>query len=604
MIRRCLVLTGVLLVVSGHACADEWRFENVARVVAISDVHGAYDAMNETLQRAAILDENLRWIGGETHLVITGDILDRGPDSRPAMDLLIRLEGEAVAAGGRVHMLIGNHESMVIKGDMRYVSKAEYEDFAADESEQERARWFGLYAQRHGSAGKDAEVAFDKQYPKGYFAMRRAFRPDARYGNWLLQKNVMVVINDTVYVHGGLPPLVEQLGVEGVNRKLRQILRTYAESLEVLNEAGIILPTDSHYDHSDLVNNFAPDLDTSAEVMDAIAAAKTVVDSELLLLDGPLWYRANIVCQPLVEGYRLDAALEAIGADRVVVGHTPTPNRQVLQRFDGRLIEIDTGMLGFYYSGQGHALIIEGDSLSVTAQDGSMTLPQAQMRWVGRRDRALSSAELESLLASGDVRSIETVERRNRDSLQRTIVTVGNEAHEVRALFSRSPKKDVHPGAAAYQLDRLLGLDMVPVTVVRYVDGRVGSLQFLPENVADEVERSESGENGGWCSLRQQWPAMSVFDVLIYNEGRLRGRMLYDRSDWKLMLSGHDRTFSTKKGRPPHLRNVDLSLHAGWRKALATLTDEVIDAEFSGLLDNRRRKALKTRRDELLAASN
>ena len=43
-------------------------------------------------------------------------MLDRGPDSRKVMDLLMRLEGEASKTGGRVHVLIGNHEAMNVYG--------------------------------------------------------------------------------------------------------------------------------------------------------------------------------------------------------------------------------------------------------------------------------------------------------------------------------------------------------------------------------------------------------------------------------------------------------------------------------------------------------
>jgi len=74
--------------------------------VAIADIHGAYDAMVSTLQNADILGEDLSWVGEKATLVIVGDILDRGPKSRAAMDLLMRLEGEAESAGGRVQVLI------------------------------------------------------------------------------------------------------------------------------------------------------------------------------------------------------------------------------------------------------------------------------------------------------------------------------------------------------------------------------------------------------------------------------------------------------------------------------------------------------------------
>ncbi len=126
------------LVLQPQAVAEDWRYSGVERVVAVSDVHGAYDSMITTLGRAGVLGEEQAWNGGSTHLVITGDILDRGPDSRRVMDLLMRIEGEALDAGGRVHLLLGNHEVMNLVGDLRYVSKGEYAAFADDESEEER----------------------------------------------------------------------------------------------------------------------------------------------------------------------------------------------------------------------------------------------------------------------------------------------------------------------------------------------------------------------------------------------------------------------------------------------------------------------------------
>ena len=99
MLRHILL---VFVLLSPLVQAQDWHVDGAGRVVAISDVHGAYDAMVETLTAAGILDENLAWIGDETRLVIVGDLLDRGPRSRDVMDLLMRLEGEAVAAGGYV----------------------------------------------------------------------------------------------------------------------------------------------------------------------------------------------------------------------------------------------------------------------------------------------------------------------------------------------------------------------------------------------------------------------------------------------------------------------------------------------------------------------
>lgn len=589
-----------LLCVSPSAWSAEWRYDDVDRIVAIADIHGAYDAMVTTLQNVDILGDDLGWVGERSHLVIVGDILDRGPKSRAAMDLLMRLEGEAEAAGGRVHVLIGNHESMLLTGDMRYVSAPEYAAFASEENPDERARWFDLYAERHGGNADELPGKFETDYPPGYFAMRRAFRADGHYGQWLLQKNIIEVINGTAFVHGGLPPLVTQVGLEGINVDLQKELVEYVGILGALTDAEVLLPTDSHYNYESILENHIPALDEDTDTLKAIAAGKRLVDASIIGTDGPLWYRNNILCPGIVEEYRLDAALAAIGADRVVIGHTPTPNRRVLQRFDGRVIEIDTGMLNFYYQGTGHALVLEGNSLSITNQAGVDSIqPLPQPRNVGRRPGNLSVQQLQGLLEQGEILS---VDKTSAGSLSRTVVKISNGTHTVDAIFNKPKGRDFYPSVAAYRLDKLLQLEMVPVTVMREIEGKSGSLQFLPGNIINEAERSAAGKGGdAWCAITDQWPAMYVFDVLVYNEGRSQQRMMYDKSSWRLILSEHDRTFSSKKGRPGHLKKAPIPVSVGWKNALTELTDELLAESFSDVLDKKRLRALRSRRDELLA---
>lgn len=585
-----------MLSVPFAATADNWRFDNVDRIVAMADIHGAYDAMTATLQKARVLDADLKWSGGKTHLVIVGDILDRGPDSRAAMELLMRLEGEAEAAGGRVHVVFGNHESMPMTGDLRYVSAAEYAAFADDEDPVERERWLGLYAKRNNSDVASVRPRFDEKFPPGYFAMRRAFRADGRYGKWLLQKNIIVVVNGTAFVHGGLSPTVTKLGLDGVNGKLKKELEEYVRVLGLLTDAEILLPTDSHYKYHSILTNYLPGLDDDAETLRAVKDAIRLEDSELLGVDGPLWYRGNVVCPGIVESHRLDAALAAIDASRVVVGHTPTPDHKVRQRFGGRLIEIDTGMLNFYYKGSGNALVIEGDTISVVNQwAGEPSAPIDHPRHVGWRPAGLTADDLEDLLSNGEIVSVESGD-------EGTVVTIAQNGTSVQATFERRAARGVFPGVAAYRLDRLLNLEMVPVTVERRVDGRDGSLEYRPMNTLDEVERSESGIGmDAHCPIPMQWAAMYLFDALIYNEGRSLHRMDYDRSSMQLILGEHDRAFDSRKGRPRHLVNAPLVVTPGWKAALSMLTDDVIEKNLGDVLDKRRLRALAIRRDELLA---
>ncbi|NNF40718.1 MAG: hypothetical protein HKN64_05015 [Woeseiaceae bacterium] len=593
------LITCILLITSfAAAAANEWRTDAADRVVAISDVHGAFDAMLATLQQADVVDDGRAWIGGKTNLVIVGDILDRGPSSRAVMDLLMRLETEAATAGGAVRVVIGNHESMNLIGDLRYVSKAEYAAFAGDETPEQRERWFAAYAKRNGVAVSDEALRqkFEQRFPAGFFALRRAFRPDGVYGRWLLEKPVIAVVNGTAFVHGGLSPLVARLGLDGVNGELKNELTRYVDALQTLTDAGVLLPTDSHYDTFQILNAYLPGLEETPEVLAALEVAKRLGQSDLFDSDGPLWYRGNVSCGTLMEAYRVDAALAAIGADRVVVGHTPTPRRQIQQRFDGRLIEIDTGMLNFYYKGSGNALILAGESVSVINQSGDGPVaPLAHPRGVGARPGMISAEELHELLSDGKILSQE------KQASGATVVKVAAGDVTVSAIFNRRQGRGFYPDVAAYRLDRLLKLDMVPVTALRRVNGIDGSLQFLADKRSDEAARSASGNGAGaQCPLEDQWKAMYVFDVLIYNQGRSLQRMLYDTTTWRLMLSQHELAFANKRGRPKHLIGVSLDLSEGWRRALGELTDEVLQENLGDVLDRRRLSALIARRGRLM----
>ena len=98
---------------------QEASITGVEKIVAISDAHGQYDLVINLLRANQVIDENNNWIYGEGHLVITGDNLDRGDKVLDILWFLFFLEKEAAKAGGKVHVLLGNHEVMVLQGDIR-----------------------------------------------------------------------------------------------------------------------------------------------------------------------------------------------------------------------------------------------------------------------------------------------------------------------------------------------------------------------------------------------------------------------------------------------------------------------------------------------------
>lgn len=88
----------------------------------LADTHGEFAILVALLKAQGIVDDKLVWSFGKGHLAVTGDMLDRGAHQLEILWLLYKLEGEARAAGGRVHIVLGNHEAMVLRGDERYLN--------------------------------------------------------------------------------------------------------------------------------------------------------------------------------------------------------------------------------------------------------------------------------------------------------------------------------------------------------------------------------------------------------------------------------------------------------------------------------------------------
>ena len=188
-----IILTLIALLsaafLAGQTSATEdpshWEWDSIPRVVAVGDIHGSPDNLILILQSTGLLDGNLAWSGGTSHLVLNGDLIDRGPSDRDVLDLARRLQSEAEAAGGRVHLVLGNHEGMNLYGNLRYVSEESFAGFIDLEWQSDRSKAWMSYKEGYS---RDQVLllrrAFDEEHPPGYFGRLRALAPDGEYGSW------------------------------------------------------------------------------------------------------------------------------------------------------------------------------------------------------------------------------------------------------------------------------------------------------------------------------------------------------------------------------------------------------------------------------------
>ena len=104
-----------------------WNYPQADKVFVMSDPHGRLDCVISLLQGNHIIDKDYKWSFGKNHLMIIGDIFDRGKDVPQIFWLFYKLEEEAAKAGGHVSFMLGNHEPMVLANDLRY-TKEKYND--------------------------------------------------------------------------------------------------------------------------------------------------------------------------------------------------------------------------------------------------------------------------------------------------------------------------------------------------------------------------------------------------------------------------------------------------------------------------------------------
>jgi hypothetical protein len=350
-VRRCvfLALVGAVLghiVPVGPAAQDRFdpcAIDGVRRIVAVGDVHGGYDAFVRILRAAAVIDGTDRWAAGDAYLVQTGDVVDRGAESKRALDLLRRLEREATKGGGRVVALVGNHEVMRLLGATRDTNPAEIEAFrtprSGDIRNAVRQRWLASQREMAAASGAAADVRaltakFDAETPLGLVEMIGAFAADGEYGRWVRGHAAAARINGVLFVHGGISPRVAPLGCVGINAGIRSDITTGLEQVR-----------------------------------------RAPLESLSMSEDGPLWYRGLAREDEATFVSELEKIVEIIGARAIVVGHTVSETGRIRSRFSGRVVQIDTGMLSTVYKGgRASALEIVGDQWTAIYEDGRQPL--------------------------------------------------------------------------------------------------------------------------------------------------------------------------------------------------------------------------------------
>jgi hypothetical protein len=599
-----MLMAGLGRPLEAAAQEGQVQWSGVERVVAFADVHGAHAELLRLLRETGIVDGQDRWMAGHAHVVSLGDLLDRGADSRKVMNLLMRLQGEAQAAGGRLHVVLGNHEAMNLLGDLRDVHIGEYAAYADMESAAERALQRKAWVAAQGEA---AAAAFDQRFPPGFFGHRAALSPGGPYGRWLLSQPVAIAVNDTLFMHAGPSQALLGMSLQEVNLRYRSALTNYLGLAGRLEQANLLQADDKFHLRPKLARERfgkmmaataaaaagTPTVDTA--LSESVARFEAADDQTLLSSDGPNWYRGPALCREATESDVLLPLLQQFGVARLVVGHTPTRDARAVTRFDGRVVKLDAGMNHAVYKGRAVALIQQGTQLSLQYAgefNAAPLLPEALHVAPGNVDDT-------TVLAALSAGEITATEPRGPNEWS---VAVVHEGRRIPAVFQVRDADTARREVAAYRLDRQLGLGLVPVTVLREHQGQPGVLQARPAQWVTQTEvQARSMRRGGWCDAERQFQLVYAFDTLIGNDRRSPDSLLYDANAWTVFVTAHQRAFATSNSLPSYLAARPPQPGAEVRRRIGALHQEGLATLLGDLTDERQRWAILQRRDRLLA---
>lgn len=288
----------------------------VKRLVAIGDLHGDWDMTVRTLRLAKLIDDNMNWSGEDTVVVQVGDQVDRcRPYKKPCnqsgatindegsdikiMEFFTNLHKQALACGGAVYSLLGNHEIMNAEGNMGYVS---YEGI----------RQFDGYVDPKTKA----------QFPDGMRGRIHAFKPGNQYASFMAcTRQAAIIIGSCIFVHAGLLP-----------QYLRDADITSPDSLKKIN---------------DMVRGWLLGKVTKEHVAKIVSSQKYSMFWTRVL--GSLPRNLNLSdnrCKQFLE-----PALKLMKVDHMIVGHTPQfyANKEgINSSCDQKLWKVDHGSSGAF----------------------------------------------------------------------------------------------------------------------------------------------------------------------------------------------------------------------------------------------------------------
>lgn len=589
-----IILIGLIissLCVSLYAKSKQCVWKDIERIIAIGDIHGDYDNFVKILKEAGLVDDSLKWSGGKTHFVQTGDILDRGDYPKEVFDLIKKLEIEAEEAGGKVHMLLGNHEEMNITGVVfryDYVSPKQFASFLPDAFRQKKENEFLKKLNNSSEIMSNSDPTLLDSYLETNWnkVMKDSRNEEIRklyvntfnrnYGQWIIEHNTVIKINDIIFSHGGISERYASWPLEKINDVTREELNIF----RLAYKRGI----------------------------------NPIIQREVLYMpDSPLWNRDLALKDEETYGKIVDKILQSLGANYMVIAHTP-PGSPVIPesqrdeiifrtRFNQKVWMIDTGISDFYH-GILSFLRVENGEFYMREWREEEYKKEAPFEPSQITEEEVSREDVEYYLLNAAVVTVHKEAVPGRTAAWR--INLDDGELKRRAMFKvvDDRRPTLLPDSykyemASYALDKLLGFGKIPPMVEREIESTKGSLQVRVENcIGLDEQQMKNLTPPDPEAFANSLEEINVFENLVYNERKELDDILIQEESWRVFRVDFSEAFSPAPNLIPEQKITRCSKTLF--QNLQKISNALLEARLADYLNEEEMAALIKRKDLII----
>ncbi|MCW8878529.1 MAG: hypothetical protein OQJ89_00740 [Kangiellaceae bacterium] len=535
-------------------------------VYMFSDIQGRHEALKEILINYKIVDDELNWLSPNADLVLMGNLTGDASSAYETMKLVRTIQQSAVQSGAQLRVVLGEK-------DVEFVL-SEFDGYSAD---------------------SEVEVEVEAEVE----AEREAFQ----LLDWLSKQDFIAQLNGHLFINGGISSRTKKRDIADINQTLKRSLEEYKSSWQMLLEKDEALIGKKFGERYSAVKL----LPESDEKKSFLKTQKSYLFSKFW----PVNYTGNSFCHPLFERQNLDEILQRWQVKKIWSARVDSEAVGFSERFQGTMTFIDDNDSSKNNSEILGAIIGESETYKLLHGKNEFSgMPKLLASRKYQLPYDMTADEIKAFLKTAKVVSKQQTKEGKTKPLK---IYLEKDGKRVKAIFKyvnmsgRGARKGVpRTGdkydyeSAAFYLDRMLDIGLVPITVERVVSNKRGVVQLWIDGLVSAVPLNTREESyTGMCDAQQQENMINTFDYLIMNLDRNQTNITFTKKDWQIWFIDHTRSFGNETKAPRFLRGVKIEPTNLFKEKLSKITKEQLD-ELKGWLSQKQLDSMWERRNRIV----